>query len=74
VGVRAAHVIPGDGIPVICLATAHPAKFPDAVHQAIGRNPQRPTSLDGLEERPRRCETIAAETAVIEEFVSRNAL
>jgi threonine synthase len=74
VGVRAAHVLPDDDSPVICLATAHPAKFPDAVHQAIGRNPQRPTSLDGLEERPRRCETIAAETAVIQEFVSRNAL
>jgi threonine synthase len=74
VGVRAGRTLASDDVPMICLATAHPAKFPDAVHQAIGRNPDRPASLDGLEERPRRCETIEAETAAIKEFVEIHAL
>jgi threonine synthase len=74
VGVRAGRSLASDGVPMICLATAHPAKFPDAVCRAIGRNPDRPASLAGLEERPRRCETIAADTAAVKEFVTRHAL
>jgi threonine synthase len=74
VGVRAAHTLRNGETPVICLATAHPAKFPEAVHRAIGCAPTRPASLDGLEQRPRRCETIAAETEAIREFVSHHAL
>ncbi len=74
VGVHAGRVLATGDVPMLCLATAHPAKFPDAVHQAIGRDPDRPASLDGLEERPRRCETIDAETGEIKEFVERHAL
>ncbi len=74
VGVRAGRQLAGDDVPMVCLATAHPAKFPEAVHRAIGRNPDRPSSLDGLEERPRRCETIDAKTAAIKTFVERHAL
>jgi threonine synthase len=74
VGVRAGRTLMTDDVPMLCLATAHPAKFPDAVHQAIGRNPDRPASLDGLEERPRRCETIDAATDVVKTFVARHAL
>ncbi|MCM2265002.1 MAG: threonine synthase [Desulfuromonadales bacterium] len=74
VGVRAGRTLATSDVPMICLATAHPAKFPDAVHQAIGRNPERPASLNGLEDRPRRCETIDAETGAIKQFVERHSL
>ncbi len=74
VGVRAGRTLSSDDVPMICLATAHPAKFPDAVFKAIGRNPDRPASLNGLEERPRRCETIEAETGAVKEFVERHSL
>jgi threonine synthase len=74
VGVRAGRTLAGDAVPMVCLATAHPAKFPDAVRRAIGRDPERPPSLAGLEERPRRCETIDADTATVKEFVRRHAL
>jgi threonine synthase len=33
--------------PTVVLATAHPAKFPDAVHRATGRVPDRPARLEG---------------------------
>ena len=74
VGVQAAKRLnPGDA-PMICLATAHPAKFPDAVNRATGRDPERPASLAGLEDRERRCELVEAETATVKEFLSRHAL
>ena len=37
--------------PMIVLATAHPAKFPDAVMRATGVNPALPHKLKGLMER-----------------------
>ena len=73
-GVKAGKSLSGGEYPVICLATAHPAKFPDAVHQAIGKDPQRPASLDGLESREKRCEIIEAKTDTIKSYLAQNAL
>jgi threonine synthase len=41
-------------LPLVCLATAHPAKFPDAVEQATGVRPQLPEALADLHGRPER--------------------
>ena len=73
-GVKAGKDLSGGECPVICLATAHPAKFPDAVHQAIGKDPERPTSLDGLESREKRCEIIAAKTDKVKSYLEEHAL
>ena len=67
VGVRAARGYPG----AICLATAHPAKFGDAVKQAIGVEAPPPPSLQGLMEKETRCERLPAETAAIKEYIKR---
>ncbi len=40
-----------DGGPVVTLATAHPAKFPDAVEKAIGERPKLPDHLSDLMDR-----------------------
>jgi threonine synthase len=55
VGVRAARALgmPPE-IPVVALATAHPAKFPDAVERAIGLRPALPPHMADLYERPER--------------------
>ncbi len=73
-GVSAGKDLAGGEYPVVCLATAHPAKFPEAVKQAIGKVPQRPASLDGLEERERRCEIIDASTERVKSYLADNAL
>lgn len=67
VGVRAglAHK---DQIPMICLATAHPGKFGEAVGRAIGRQ-SLPEALRVLEGKETRCEVVAAETAAIRDFI-----
>jgi threonine synthase len=50
VGVHVAGRHQGDS-PMVVLATAHPAKFPDAVRAATGLNPPLPAKLKGLLER-----------------------
>ena len=54
---------------IICLATAHPAKFPDAVEQAIGTSPPVPPAIAALEKLPCRFEIIGADTAAVKAFV-----
>ncbi len=73
-GIKAGKDLSGGEYPVICLATAHPAKFPDAVNQATGKDPERPASLEGLEERDRRCETVDASVDTIKSYLAENAL
>jgi len=57
--------------PMVSLATAHPAKFPDAVDQALGRRPELPPHLVDLFERPERIETVANDLAAVETLVER---
>jgi threonine synthase len=55
--------------PVVCLATAHPAKFPDAVEQATGQRPPLPDNLADLLERPERVELLPNDVAVIRAYL-----
>ena len=52
--------------PIVCLATAHPAKFPDAVEQATGIRPPLPPHLADLFDRPERYGHLAADLEAIE--------
>lgn len=74
VGVAAAQKLHCASRPMICLATAHPAKFADAVLRAIGIDPPRPESLRDIEQRAKRCERIGADTDAIKEYIASHAL
>lgn len=74
VGVKAAQDHQKPGIPMVCLATAHPAKFGDAVEKAIGRPPTFPESLTGILERESRCEIMDADVDQIRDYLRKNAL
>ncbi len=74
VGVKAALDTVTDGTPVICLATAHPAKFGDAVAAATGLKPPRPAALSGIETLPSRCEMKDTDLAEIRNFIAEKAL
>jgi threonine synthase len=70
VGLLAARACRNDpSIPMVALATAHPAKFPDAVEAATGVRPGLPDHLADLHERPERLTDLPADLAVIEDFV-----
>lgn len=53
IAVAAAERFPCDG-PMVCVATAHPAKFPETVDAAVGRPLARHPSLDALKGKPTR--------------------
>jgi threonine synthase len=74
IGVKAAQEMRDLSRPVVCLATAHPAKFGAAVSKAIGSEPPLPPALAELESRETRCAVLDAEIEVVKEFVAKNAL
>ncbi len=74
VGVYAALLCTGKGETPVCLATAHPAKFGEAVERATGFAPPYPEALAGIEKLPTRCAVLDADQAAIREFIEEKAL
>lgn len=74
VGVKAAMDCRVSDRPVVCLATAHPAKFGDAVFKAIGEEPQLPPPLADLADKQTRCEVIDADPQVVRTFLEQHGL
>jgi threonine synthase len=76
IGVAAARAkldsIDDDSVPVIALATAHPAKFPDAVEQATGVRPALPARLGDLMTRPESATVLPNELARVKDFVRQS--
>jgi threonine synthase len=58
-------------LPVVCMATAHPAKFPDAVEQATGVRPALPDHMADLFDRTERYEVLPADLDIIRSHVER---
>ncbi len=60
------------GVPLVCVSTAHPAKFPEAVEKAVGEIPTLPDDLSDLLEREERFETMPADAARIRQLLLRS--
>ena len=70
VGLVAAREARGDpSVPMVVLATAHPAKFPDAVEAATGVHPALPAHLADLFERPERYEVVDRDYGVVKHAI-----
>nr|CAX83930.1 L-threonine synthase [uncultured bacterium] len=67
VGVKAAGDRPG----VICLATAHPAKFGEAVQRAIGQPPELPPSLAELQGKASRLTVLPADAGQVRRYMTQ---
>jgi threonine synthase len=65
------HLEPG--VPMIVLETALPAKFAAAIVEALGREPQRPVALRGIEQLPRRFEPMDADAAAVKRYIAAHA-
>ena len=68
VGVKVAEENLGS-VPMVTLATAHPAKFPDAVEWAMGVRPALPARMADLFDRPERVTRVANDLAAIQAIV-----
>jgi threonine synthase len=58
--------------PTLCLATAHPAKFPDAIREATGQHLGRHPLMDGLAQLPTRCEVLPASPVRVADFIRQS--
>ncbi|MDA8429333.1 MAG: threonine synthase [Geobacteraceae bacterium] len=70
VGVKAALDLLPDDVARICLATAHPAKFGEAVEKAIGVPVPLPDAVSILEGMPTRCDVMDADLEIVRDFIS----
>ncbi len=61
-------------IPVITLATAHPAKFHDAVERATGHRPALPARVGDLFEREERFAEMAGDYDVVADYIAARAV
>jgi threonine synthase len=75
IGVRAARQLlaTDPATPVVALATAHAAKFPDAVEAATGLRPRLPPHLAALMEGTERYTVLPAAEAAVERFIRERA-
>ena len=69
IGIAAARALPCPGLPIVAMATAAPAKFPDAVERATNIAPPLPPRLADLYERDEHFTRVPAELAQVEELV-----
>ena len=60
-------------VPIVTLATAHPAKFPEAVERATGHRPDLPARVGDLFEREERCADLPGTYDAVADFVSAHA-
>ena len=62
-------VSPDASVPTLCISTAHPAKFPQAIEQGTGRDLAHHPAIDELGDLPTRCEAIANDPKAVENFI-----
>jgi threonine synthase len=59
-------------LPLICLETALPAKFAETIREALGREPERPSALEGIENLPQTFEVMETDVLKLKAFISAN--
>ncbi len=70
IGVHVANSIPRDEtVPMITLATAHPAKFPAAVEAACGVHPELPARMADLFDRDERMTKVGNDLSAVEALI-----
>jgi threonine synthase len=71
-GVKVAREHLDEGIPMIVLETALPAKFAETLREALGREPERPAALAGIEKLPKRFKVMAVDAEVVKRYIAEN--
>ncbi len=70
---RAEIAAEGGATPMVALATAHPAKFPDAVERATGIRPSVPPALAEIIDKPERITILPNDVGAVARFVRAHA-
>ena len=67
-----AELAKNPAVPMVALATAHPAKFPGAVAKATGQRPALPPHLANLYERREKFTVLANDQGTVEQYVRKH--
>ncbi|WP_045223430.1 threonine synthase [Methyloterricola oryzae] len=59
-----------EDLPLICLETALPAKFEEAIREALDRAPERPPALEGIENLPQRVEVMDCNLGALKQYIA----
>ncbi|KAB2318243.1 threonine synthase [Betaproteobacteria bacterium SCN1] len=58
------------GVPLVCMETAQPAKFEDAIREALGIEPERPADLADLEAQPQKKHVMDADAETVKRYIA----
>jgi threonine synthase len=61
------------GVPLICLETALPAKFSETIREALGQEPARPRGFEDLERLAQRFEVIRPDAEAVKRYIAAHA-
>ncbi|MBT9489572.1 MAG: threonine synthase [Rubrivivax sp.] len=64
------HIEPG--VPMVVLETALPAKFAETLREALGREPERPAALAGIEDLPKRFTVMPPDAARVKAYIEQH--
>jgi threonine synthase len=71
-GLKVAREFIEPGVPMIVLETALPAKFAETIVEALGREPDRPPALRGIEALPKRFKVMPADAVAVKTYIAEN--
>ncbi|MCF6265992.1 MAG: threonine synthase [Desulfuromusa sp.] len=74
IGVEVGQRVRSGDCPLICLATAHPAKFGETVKKATGLDPALPPAFQGIDKLEEKLVTLPAEIEAIKQYVDAHVL
>ena len=62
-----------EGVPLVCIETALPAKFAETIREALGRAPDRPSAYTDLEGRSQHFSVLPADAERVKAYVAAHA-
>jgi threonine synthase len=71
-GVKVAAERAEAGVPMVVLETALPAKFAETIREALGREPERPAGLEGIEALPKRFVVMPPDAARVKAYIAEH--
>ena len=71
-GLKVARAHRRAGVPMLVLETALPAKFAEAIREAVGFEPPRPPATEGIERLPRRFEVLPADAERVKRYIAEH--
>jgi threonine synthase len=71
-GIKVAFEHLQEGVPMVVLETALPAKFNETIKEALGRDAERPAGFENIEALPQRFEVMAVDVNAMKAYIAKN--